>query len=129
MGTSRQTTERQIAEAKEAVQLRAKELEALAAAKGQGAAKVDDDPVWRHLHARARQLGARLRKIAEVEATNALVEQAKIDNAARRAAEKQEAKVSKKAKPAKEGKDKAKGEAKPEKKKEKSDKPAAKGKK
>lgn len=127
MGTSRQVTERQLALAKEAVKTRAKELE-----DAKSTVKCEDDPHWRRLDARARQLGSRLRKIAEVETVNAQVEQAKIDNAAKRAEEKAAAKTAKKAKPAKETKEKGKGEkgeAKPEKKKEKSDKAPAKPKK
>jgi hypothetical protein len=106
MGTSRQITESQLERAKADLAVRVKALEE----KGLDAKKYNNDPLWRKLDAHVRQISMRLRKIAEVEATNAEVAKHKAERLTRVAAEKAERKAGaagKKAKPEKE-----KGEAK-----------------
>ncbi len=105
MGTSRQVTESQLERAKAALAVRVKALES----KGVESGKFRNDPQWRKLDARVRQIIARLRKVGEIEANNAELLRLKEEREARIAAEKAERKAGagKKAKPEKE-----KGEAK-----------------
>lgn len=131
MGSSRQITESQLDRAKAALAVRVKALE------GQGIdkAKFKNDPQWRKLDARVRQIGARLRKVAEIETVNAEIAKLKEERIARIAAEKAERKSGAAGKKAKPEKEKGKGEAKagkkdkdkekaPKKEKEKAEKPA-----
>ena len=96
MGTTRKVAERQLSEAKAALATRVGLLEE----RGLDSKAVKRDTIRRHLHARSRQIGARLRSIGEVEERNAEVERRKL-------APKEEP-------PAKKGKEKGKekGEAK-----------------
>jgi len=66
MGTSRETTERQLQDAKTAL------AQFTAALKEEGVtgAALKRNPKWRHLDAKARQLSGRLRRIGEIEALN-----------------------------------------------------------
>jgi hypothetical protein len=123
MGTSRKITERQLTLAKEAADARRKVLE------GQGITgeAVANDPQWRNLDAKFRQIIARLKAISTVEGVAADLQKRKEERLAAEAAEKAERKSGKKAeKP-------AKTEGKPAKKKEGGgggkDKPPAKPKK
>jgi len=123
MGTSRQITESQLDRAKAALAVRVKVLEG----KGVDPDKFRNDPHWRKLDARVRQIGARLRKLAEIETVNAEVTKHKEERLARIAAEIAERKAGaagKKAKPEKE-KEKGKGEAKGAKKEKEKDKEKA----
>jgi hypothetical protein len=116
MGTSRRITESQLERAKADLAVRAKAL----SDKNVEKKKFKNDPVWRKLDARVRQIAARLRKVAEVENNNAAVLKHKEERVARLAAEKAELKAAGGKKPKAE-----KAEAKPAKK----DKAAAKDKK
>lgn len=110
MGTSRHITESQLDRAKAALAVRVKALEG----KGVAPEKFRNDPQWRKLDARVRQIGARLRKVAQIETNNAEVAKLKEERLARIAAEIAERKAgpaAKKPKPEKE-KEKGKGEAK-----------------
>ena len=125
MGTSRRITESQLERAKAALAVRVMALKE----KGLEAKKFKSDPQWRHLDANVRQISARLRKVAEIEANNEEVAKLKVERVARVAAEKAERKAGtggKKGKPEKE-----KGEAKAPKKekppKDKSGPPREKG--
>jgi hypothetical protein len=95
MGTSRQITERQLKLAKEAVATRVKALQE----KGLNADAFGDDPAWRHLDARFRQVNSRLRKIAEVEAVEVDLAKRKEERIAQQAQEKAERKAPKKKAP------------------------------
>lgn len=64
MGTSRAITERQLKLAKDAVTARIKALQQ----KGLEASACESDPAWRQLDSRFRRVGARLRKVTEMEA-------------------------------------------------------------
>ena len=113
MGTNRRITETQLERAKEDLALRVQALEK----KGIAANKFKDDPKWRELNGRVRQISSRLRKVAELESLNAEVARLKEERLARMAAEKAEHKAGahgKKAKAAEKEKekDKGKGEAK-----------------
>ena len=124
MGTSRKITERQLMLAKEAAESRKKVLEG----KGITGDAVSNDPQWRNLDAKFRQIIARLKAISGVEGVAADLEKRKAERLAAAAAEKSDRKSGKKAeKP-------AKAEAKPAKKKDGGggggkDKPPAKPKK
>jgi hypothetical protein len=100
MGTSRRITESQLERAKAALAVRAKALSDKQVEKK----KFKNDPVWRKLDARVRQIAARLRKVAEIENNNAEVLKHKEERLARLAAEKAELKAAggKKPKPEKE---------------------------
>jgi hypothetical protein len=99
MGTSRRITESQLERAKAALAVRAKALGDKQVEKK----KFKNDPVWRKLDARVRQIAARLRKVAEIENNNAEVLKHKEERIARLAAEKAELKAAggKKPKPEK----------------------------
>jgi hypothetical protein len=125
MGTSRKITERQLTLAKDAAEARKKVLEG----KGITGDAVANDPQWRNLDAKFRQIIARLKAISTVEGVAADLEKRKAERLAAEAAEKAERKSGKKAE-----KKPAKAEAKPAKKKEGGggggkDKPPAKPKK
>lgn len=107
MGTSRRITESQLDRAKTALAVRVKAL----TEKKVEAKKFKNDPTWRRLDARVRQIASRLRKVAEIETNNAEVTKHREERIARAAAEKAELKAGggKKAKPEKE---KGKGDAK-----------------
>jgi hypothetical protein len=101
MGTSRRITESQFDRAKAALAVRVKALQE----KGLDAQKFKSDPHWRQLNAQVRQIAARLRKVAEIEANNEEVAKLKVERLARIAAEKAERKAGtagKKGKPEKE---------------------------
>ncbi len=118
MGTSRQITESQLERAKAELAVRVKALQE----KGLDAKAYKNDPHWRMLDAHVRQISMRLRKIAEVEATNADVAKHKAERLARIAAEKAEMKAGtagKKAKPEKAKEAKGKKEKAPKEPKEK----------
>jgi hypothetical protein len=110
MGTSRPKTETQLEQAKAALELHVKALQA----KGTDAKKFKTSPQWRSLDAKVRQIRMRLRKIAEIEANNQELAKLKVERTARLAAEKAERKAgtSKKPKAAKDEGKKPKGEAK-----------------
>jgi hypothetical protein len=104
MGTSRKITESQLSHAKAALAVRAKTLQD----KQVEPKKFKNDPQWRNLEARVRQIARRLRTLADVEAVTADVARLRDERIARIAAEKAERKSAggKKAKPEKEkGKD------------------------
>jgi len=101
MGTSRRITESQLERAKSELAVRVKTLQE----KGIDSKKFKSDPHWRMLDAHVRQIGARLRKIAEVETVNEEIAKLKVERLAQIAAEKAERKsgtAGKKAKPEKE---------------------------
>jgi hypothetical protein len=119
MGTSRRKTESLLERAKAALDVRVKVLQG----KGVEAKDFGDDPKWRELNARVRQVGGWLRKVAEIETLNEELAKHKAERQARIAAEKAEAKAiatGKKPKPGKEkDKDKEKGKGEKAAKKEK----------
>lgn len=114
MGTSRKITERQLTLTKDAAEARKKSLEA----KGITGDAVTNDPQWRHLDSKFRQIIARLKKISAVEGVAAELEQRKTERLAAQAQEKADRKAGKKAE--------AKEEAKPAKKEKKEGGAAAK---
>ena len=106
MGTSRKVTETQLDKAKAA-------LAARVTAKGVDAKGLKNDPKWRLLDGKVRQIAGRIRKIAELEAVEADLARHKIERQAQVAAKKAEKKAGvKKVKEDKKPKAKAKSEAK-----------------
>ncbi len=104
MGTSRKITETQLDRAKAALAVRVKKLQD----KQVEPKKFKNDPQWRRLDAKVRQIAMRLRTVADIEAVTADVARLKEERIARIATEKAERKAAggKKAKPEKEkGKD------------------------
>ncbi|HVW03079.1 MAG TPA: hypothetical protein VHB77_22150 [Planctomycetaceae bacterium] len=83
MGTSREITERQLQDAKAAVQRRVAALEK----SGVDREGCERDPQWRRLDAHARQVNARLRKIRQVESLDAELARLKQEKAAAAEAE------------------------------------------
>ena len=111
MGTSRRITESQLDRAKAELAVRVKALQE----KGIDSKKFKSDPHWRKLDAHVRQIGARLRKIAEVETINEEVAKLKVERLARVAAEKADRKTGAAGKKAKPEKEKAAAKGKKEK--------------
>lgn len=109
MGTSRKVTETQLDKAKAALAARVSALKA----KGVEAKGLKNDPKWRLLDGKVRQIAGRIRKIAELEAVEADLAQHRIERQAQLAAKKAEKKAGvKKVKEDKKPKAKAKAEAK-----------------
>jgi hypothetical protein len=111
MGTSRRITESQFDRAKADLAVRVKALQE----KGVDSKKFKSDPHWRMLDAHVRQIGARLRKIAEVETINEEVAKLKVERLAQIAAEKADRKTGAAGKKAKPEKEKAAAKGKKEK--------------
>lgn len=86
MGTSRQTTESQLKEAKAALERRVAALKE----KNIEAKAFKNDPKWRELDGYVRQIGARLRKVAEIEKNNEELTQHKTERQAQLATKKAE---------------------------------------
>ena len=91
MAASRENTERQLELAKNAVSARVQALQA----KGIAPEKYDDDPAWRRLDAKYRQIHGRLRHVKEVQSLEAEVQERKTERLAQMAEHKAAKKVKK----------------------------------
>ena len=89
MGTSRKVTETQLDKAKAALAARVSALKT----KGVEAKGLKNDPKWRLLDGKVRQIAGRIRKIAELEAVEADLAKHKIERQAQLAAKKAEKKA------------------------------------